>query len=123
MQLTVVILAQDALPALVIFAIASDPLFLACAVILSLFLCCHGGIVCALLSEVETLCWVDLTSNGLLKVLIRNLAVMVGIELIEERLELSLGDAPETPVLKVEFQLFGFDGPRLLHVHIHEGFP
>lgn len=54
------------------------------------------------LSEVETLCWVNLTSNGHLEVLIRYLAIFIQIKFIKEHLELCLCYSTKPPMLKVE---------------------
>ena len=72
----------------------------------------HPELVVALiLPEVQALSWVDLCPYSYLKVLVRDLSISVCIEFVEYLLELSIGDPSEAPVLEVEPELFGFDGP------------
>jgi len=53
---------------------------------------------------------VDLCPYSYLEVLVGDLSISVCIEFVEYLLELSIGDPSEAPVLKVEPELFGFDG-------------
>jgi hypothetical protein len=73
-----------------------------------------------ILAEVKTFSWVNFTAHSHLKILVRDFAVAIKVKLVEQSLELSLGDAAEAPVLKIEPELFGFDWARFLHIQIHK---
>jgi hypothetical protein len=64
---------------------------------------------------------VDLCPYSYLEVFVGDLSISVCIEFVKYLLELSIGDPSETPVLKVEPELFGLDRTRLFDIHIHEG--
>ena len=62
----------------------------------------------------------NLATNRLLKVLVRNLAILVSIKLVEQALKLDICYTSKPPVLEVESQFLGLYGSRLLSIEIHE---
>lgn len=62
----------------------------------------------------------NLTPYSHLKVLVRDSAIFVSIELVEQLLELSIGDVSKAPVLEIELKLFWLNAATLLRVHIHK---
>ena len=71
----------------------------------------HPELVTLILSEVQALSWVDLCPYSYLEVFVGDLSISVCIEFVKYLPELSIGDPSETPVLKVEPELFGLDRP------------
>jgi len=57
------------------------------------------------LTEIESFSWEHLTSNGYLKVFVRDNSVLVKIEPVKDILELSLSNGVHTPKLQEKFKL------------------
>jgi len=74
------------------------------------------------LPEVQTLRRVDLAPHSQLEVLVGDLPILVQVELVEQVLELLVGEV-QPPMLEVEPELFRQNGACLLHVEVHEGLP
>lgn len=68
-----------------------------------------------ILPEVQSLSRVDLRPYSQLKVLIRDLPVLVQVKLVKQVLELRVREI-QTPMLEVETQLLGENRTRFLHV-------
>jgi len=78
-----------------------------------------AGLPRHILSPVLTLVWLHLLTYGLLEVLIRDLAVLVLVEIVEKLRELVLG-GNDTPMREVELEIVWLDSPLFANVHLHE---
>lgn len=101
MQLAEIPITLCRLPAFIVFALANPH---------------HVGLV---LSEVESFPWVDFRANCFVKVLIRDLPVLVVVEFVEDVLELFFCQV-KAPVLEIELQLFWLYATTLFFIQIYE---
>lgn len=74
-----------------------------------------------ILSKVELLSRVDLTTGRYLEVRIRYLAVSVTVETVKELLELFISQKQSLP-MQIRFQFIWLNGSRLLLIEVREGF-
>lgn len=74
-----------------------------------------------ILSEIQSLTRMYLTSNTLVEICVRNLAVLVAVEFVEEELELCIAEV-EAPVFEVEFELILLNEATLVLIEVNECF-
>ena len=71
------------------------------------------------LPEVQMLRGVDFAADGVLEVFVRDFAVAVGVEFVEERLELLLRQV-NAPVFEVVLKFLRHNGARLVLIQVYE---
>lgn len=74
-----------------------------------------------ILSEVKELWRVNLHANRVLEVFIRDSAIFIVIELVEQSLELFICHV-KTPVMQIDLKLFWFNGSWLLMIQVNKSF-
>ena len=66
-------------------------------------------LVALVLPEIEALCWMNLSTYRNLEIFVRNFAITVCIEFVEQVLELLVSYSTQAPVLEIEPKLFWFN--------------
>lgn len=103
MELTIVILTLDWLPTFIVFA---------------RFYFVHYWFV---LSKVEALSRMYLTTNCQLEIFVRYLAIFIHVKFIKQIFELLISQS-QTPMLEVKLKFLRQNLPGLFHIQIHECF-
>ena len=74
------------------------------------------------MTEVKALLGVQLKADRVVEVLVRDLAVLVDIEVVEDTLKVFFGNV-DTPEVEVKLELVLADETSLFHVQVAKGFP
>ena len=62
-----------------------------------------------ILTEIQTLRWVNFLASGQLEIFVGDAAVTIGVEFVEKDIELRVGHARQAPMLEIELQFISRD--------------